>query len=396
MGNLNKDIIILSKKYSTQMIALRRQLHQYPEVALEEFRTQKTIASKLKEIGCSVDTKIWKTAVIGKLTGKHKGKTIAIRSDMDALPVMERTGLPFTSKIEGRMHACGHDVHMSIVWGAAKILSQLKENINGGIKFIYQPSEERHPGGAKFLIANGVLKNPKVAMVLGLHVEPTLQVGKIGIKDGPMMAQSDNFLLVILGRSGHAARPHETVDAIVVAASIVTALQNISSRQVSPLEPVVITIGKINGGVATNVIADRVEIKGTVRTINAQLTRAIPSMIEKIVAGICNAYGARYEFHYERGYPSLANSKKVNDLYRQSIAELFGKKAVYEIPEPVMGAEDFAYYARKVPAAMMRLGVRNEQIGADKPWHHPQFKVDEKAIPIGAAVLANAVMKVLG
>jgi amidohydrolase len=314
---------------------------------------------------------------------------------MDALPVTEQTGYLFSSKNPGNMHACGHDVHMATVWGAARILSEIKDKLNGSVKFIYQPSEEIHPGGAKPLIDAGVLRKPDVSMMFGLHVDSTVPAGMIGIKEGPMMAQADDFALEIIGRPGHGARPHETIDAVVVASNVVMALQNIASRQVSPLVPVVVSIGAIHGGTATNVIADKVVLKGTARSLNPELTVVLPQMIEKIIAGVCQTFGAKYKLRYNRGYPVLFNNKGVNEIYRRSARELFGKKAVVEIALPSMGGEDFAYFARAVPGAMIRLGVGNKKIGADKPWHHPAFKVDEAAIPFGAAVLAYAVWSAL-
>jgi amidohydrolase len=374
------------------MIELRRKLHQNPEIAHEESETQKIIALKLKQAGCSVKTNIWENAVVGLLKGQDKGKTIGIRSDMDALPVTEKTGYKFASKNPGKMHACGHDAHMSIVWGVAKILSEIQSELRGNIKFIYQPSEELPPGGSKFLIEKGVLEKPKVDMMFGLHVDPGIPVGKAGFYDGPMMAEPDDFVIEIIGRSGHAARPHETVDAVMVAANVVTALQNISSRQVDPVNPVVLTIGTINGGVATNVIAENVTMKGTVRTLEKNLTKNINAMIEKIIAGVCRTYGASYRFEFLKGYPNLVNDKRVNDIYRKATADLYGKKVVYEIPDPVLGGEDFAHFAERVPSAMFRLGIGNKRIGADKPWHHPQFKIDENAIPFAAALLAYSIV----
>ncbi len=395
MHDMKTIIQQLAKKHGPAMIKLRRKLHQNPETALEEFQTQKTIAAKLREAGCKVDTRIWKTAVVGLLHGKHKGKTVGIRADMDALPVTEKTGYSFASKKKGKMHACGHDVHVSLVWGAAKILSELRHQMHGNVKFIYQPSEEMTPGGAKFLIRKGVLKNPVVDMVFGLHVDPTLPVGKIGLYDGAMMAEADDFDIEIIGKPGHAARPHETVDPIMVAANVVTALQNISSRQVDPLNPVVVTIGAIHGGTTFNVIPESVAIKGTARTLEKKLTRDIPKMIEKIIAGVCKTYGAGYRLDYRKGYPITVNDKRVNDIYRAAAKELCGKRAIVELTQPVMGGEDFSYFTQAVPAAMMRLGVGNPKIGADKPWHSSEFKIDEKAISIGAALLAMAVSRML-
>jgi amidohydrolase len=396
MNEIKTKIEQLAKKHTPAMIEMRRALHQNPEIAHEESETQKMIALKLKKAGSTVKTNIWENAVVGLLKGHGKGKTIGIRSDMDALPVTENTGYRFTSKNPGKMHACGHDAHMSIVWGVAKILSEIQSELKGNVKFIYQPSEEVPPGGSKFLIEKGVLRNPKVDMVYGLHVDPQIPVGKAGFYDGPMMAETDDFVIEIIGRSGHAARPHETVDAVMVAANVVTALQNISSRQVDPVNPIVLTIGTINGGVATNVIAEKVVMKGTVRMLEKNLTRNIRRMIEKIIAGVCRTYGASYRFEFLKGYPNLVNDKRINDIYRKAAADLYGEKAIYEIPDPVLGGEDFAHYAQEVPSAMFRLGIGNRRIGADKPWHHPQFKLDENAIPFAAALLAYSVVLAMG
>ncbi|UCC78845.1 MAG: amidohydrolase [Candidatus Zixiibacteriota bacterium] len=396
MKDLKTKIEQLATKYTPAMIEMRRTLHRNPEIAHEESNTQKMIALKLKQAGCMVKTNVWENAVVGLLKGHGKGRTIGIRSDMDALPVTEKTGYKFASKNPGKMHACGHDAHMSIVWGVARILSEIRSELRGNVKFIYQPSEELPPGGSKFLIEKGVLEKPKVDMMFGVHVDPGIPVGKAGFYDGPMMAEPDDFTIEIIGKSGHAARPHETVDAVMVAANVVTALQNISSRQVDPVNPVVLTIGTVNGGVATNVIAENVVMQGTVRTLEKKLNKIIKSMIEKIIAGVCRTYGATYKFDFIKGYPNLVNDKRVNDILRRAAADLYGKKAVYEIPDPVLGGEDFAHYAEKLPSAMFRLGIGNRRIGADKPWHHPQFKLDEKAIPFAAALLAYGVVLAMG
>ena len=389
MNEIKSKIQKLAGRHSKAMIALRRQLHQYPEIGLEEFQTQKVIAARLKEAGCKVNTKVWKTAVVGLLEGKGRGKTVGIRSDMDALPVVEKTGYSFASKNPGRMHACGHDVHMAIVWGAAKILSELKGELPGKIKFIYQPSEELSPGGAKFLIEKGVLKNPKVDLMLGLHADYQVPVGKFGLLDGPMMAQADDFKITIYGRSGHGARPHETIDSVVVASGLVIALQNIVARQVNPMESVVVTIGSIHGGTARNIIPESVELTGTVRTLNPKTTKAIPKMIERVISGVCKTHGAKYEFDFQVGYPVVVNDKSANDLYRAAASELYGPDAVIE-SDIVMGGEDFAYYGKLIPSAFMRFGISNPHIGADKPWHNSEFRVDERAIPLTAALLALA------
>jgi len=327
------------------------------------------------------------------LEGRKKSPCIAIRSDMDALPVTENTGDFFASKNKGCMHACGHDAHMAIVWGAAKILSAFKDDLGGSVKFLFQPSEEEPPGGATPMIAAGALRNPDVNAILGLHVDPTIPAGKIGLKKGSMMARVDDFNLTVIGRSGHAARPHETVDAVVVASHLVTALQSISSRQVNPLDPVIVTIGRVEGGTARNIIADRVTLYGTARTLDKKLGDKMPDMIKKIADGVCKTFKAKSMLDYRVGYPVLSNNPDMIDILNSTINRMHGKNAIMIKERPGMGAEDYACYLQEVPGAMFLLGIRNKSIGADKPWHHPEFKIDEKVIPLGASVLAGAVIE---
>ena len=383
----------LSEKYSKQMINLRRHLHQIPETALLEFETKKSMADQLKKIGLKVDTGIWRTAIVAYLEGQKKSPCVALRADMDALPIIEKSGVFYASKNKGVMHACGHDSHMAMVWGAAMILSQLKDELPGSVKFLYQPSEEDQPGGAAPMIAAGALDNPKVDAIFGLHVDPTIPVGRIGFRTGPMMAHVDDFNLTVLGKSGHAARPHETVDAVVVASELVTAIHQIPSRKVNPLDPVIITIGKIDGGTARNIIADKVTIFGTARSLDEKLAAQLPGIIRKAADGICKAHGAKNVLDYRMGYPVLINNPDAIDIMKHVTESMHGKKAVYDIPRPGLGGEDFAYYLQEVPGAMMMLGIRNKKIGADKPWHHPEFKIDEAAIPMGASVLAASVLE---
>lgn len=383
----------LAEKYAKQMINLRRHLHQIPETALMEFETKKSMAEQLRKLGLQVETGLWRTSIVALLEGKKTNPCIAIRSDMDALPVTEKTGYFFASKNKGCMHACGHDAHMAMVWGAAKILCHFKSEMPGSVKFIYQPSEEEPPGGANPMIAAGALGNPKVDAILGVHVDPSIPIGKIGLKKGPMMAQVDDFNLSVLGKPGHAARPDETSDAVVIAANLVTALQTISSRGVNPLDPVVLTIGRIEGGTARNIIADRVTLYGTVRALDKKLADKLPGMIKRIAEGICRAYDAKPLLDYLVGYPVLDNDSATIDILEKVITIMYGKKMVLIKERPGMGAEDFACYLQQVPGAMFLLGIRNKKIGADKPWHHPEFKIDESAIPVGASVLAAAAME---
>lgn len=379
----------ISSQIFPTMVTLRRELHQRPELAFNEHKTSERIAKELKKIGIGFKKCIAKTGVVGVLNKEKKGKTVALRADMDALPVVEQTNFPYKSKNKGVMHACGHDVHMACLIGAAEILTRLKDEVPGKVKFIFQPSEEVTPGGAKPMVEAGVLKNPDVSGIFALHCDSSIPVGKIGVREGPTMAQAESFDITIIGKGGHGARPHDGVDAIVVASQVVQALQTIPSRKINPLEPVVISIGKMEGGYARNIICDRVILKGTARTLNKEVAKKVPAFLKEIISGITKSAGASFELSYYGGYPILINHPKATDLARSSIAKLFGKDAIFEIEKPVMGGEDFAYYLQKVPGSFLRLGIRNPKKNAVYPWHHPKFTVDEDAIKIGSAVLAG-------
>jgi amidohydrolase len=379
----------VSKEIFPSLVKLRRELHQYPEIACNEYKTSERIAKELKKLGIDVKKGIAKTGVAGVLNKGSRGKTVALRADMDALPIIEQTKFPYKSKNKGLMHACGHDVHVACVIGAAKILTRLKEELPGKVKFIFQPSEEVPPGGAKPMIEAGVLTNPEVSGVFALHCDSVIPVGKIGVREGPAMAQADSFDIVISGIGGHGARPHLGVDAIVVASQVVQALQTIASRKIDPVKPVVITIGKIEGGTARNIICDRVVLKGTARSLSKQVARRIPTLLKTIVSGITKSAGASFELDYSPGYPVLINHPRATDLARSTVARMFGKQAVFEISKPTMGGEDFAYYLQKVPGSFLRLGIRNPKKHAVYPWHHPKFTVDEDAIKVGSAVLTG-------
>lgn len=393
----------ISKEVFPSLVKLRRELHQYPELAFNEFKTSEKIAKELRKLRIDVKRPIAKTGLVGILNignpakgGENKkGKTVALRADMDALPVVEQTNFSYKSKNKGIMHACGHDVHMACLIGAAKILTRLKEELPGKVKFIFQPSEEVSPGGAKPMIEAGVLKNPDVSGIFALHCDPAIPIGQIGVREGPTMAQADSFDITIIGKGGHGARPHDGVDAIVVAAQVIQALQTIVSRKINPLEPVVVSIGKIEGGSARNIICDRVVLKGTARTLNKDIAKKIPGLLKEIVLGITKSAGASFELNSYGGYPILINHPKATDLARSSIAKLFGKEAIFELRRPMMGGEDFAYYLQKIPGSFLRLGIRNPKKDAIYPWHHPEFTVDEDAIKIGSAVLAGIAFEFL-
>ncbi len=384
-----KKIKNISNQIFPGLVKFRRELHQYPELAFSEIKTSQRVAKELKKLNVQVKTGIAKTGVVGILTGEKKGKTVALRADMDALPITEQTSLPYKSKNTGLMHACGHDAHMACVIGAATILSELKDQLNGNVKFIFQPSEESPPGGAKPMIQAGVLKNPDVSGIFGLHCDSSIPVGRIGVKEGPFMAQADSFDVIIKGIGGHGARPHDGIDAILVASQAIQALQAIASRKIDPVQPVVISVGKIEGGTKRNIICDKVTLEGTARSLNKEVARRIPVLLKNIISGVAKSAGASFELNYSLGYPVLINHPQATELARGTIAQMFGKQSIFEIKKPLMGAEDFAYYLEKVPGTFLRLGIKNPKKDAIYPWHHPKFTVDEDAIKIGASILSG-------
>lgn len=389
LSKTTEEIKAISRKIFPKLVKLRREFHQYPELAFNEFQTSQRVVKELKKLGLQVKKNIAKTGVVGILNVKKTGKTVALRADMDALPIQEQTNFAYKSKNKGVMHACGHDVHMSCVIGAAIILSELKDELNGNVKFIFQPSEESPPGGAKPMVQEGVLKNPKVSGIFGLHCDSAIPLGRIGIKEGPFMAQADSFDITITGVGGHGARPHDGIDAVVVAAQVIQALQTIVSRKIDPVQPVVVSVGKITGGTKRNIICDKVILEGTIRSLSREVAKRIPRLLKDMVSGITKGADASFELIYSPGYPVLINDPQATNFARSTITKMFGRQAIFEIKKPLMGAEDFAYYLEKVPGSFLRLGIRNPKKGAIYPWHHSKFTVDEDAIKIGSSVLAG-------
>ncbi len=384
-----EKIKTISKEIFPGLVKLRRDLHRYPELAFNEYKTSERIAKELISLKLDFKKGIARTGAVAVLNKGKRGRTVALRADMDALPIAEQTNFPYRSKNKGVMHACGHDVHVACVIGAAKILTTLKEELPGSVKFVFQPSEEVPPGGAKPMVEAGILKNPNVSAIFALHCDSVIPVGKIGVREGPAMAQADSFDIEISGTGGHAARPHLGVDAMVVASQVVQALQTVASRRIDPVQPVVISVGKIQGGTARNIICDRVSLKGTARSLSKEVARRIPALLKNIISGITKSAGASFELNYSPGYPLLINHPGATNLARSTIAEMLGRQAIFEIKKPTMGGEDFAYYLQNVSGSFLRLGIRNPKKDAVYPWHHPKFTVDEDCIKIGSAVLAG-------
>lgn len=376
-----------------EMIQMRRDFHRRPEPGFQEVETSKVVAKRLEEYGLEVRTGIAKTGVVGVLRGSREGRTIIVRADMDALTVKEQTGLEFASENEGVMHACGHDGHMTIGLTTARILSEHRDEIKGNVKFVFQPAEEG-PGGAKPMIEEGVMEDPKVDAAIGLHLWNYLPIGKVTVRSGPVFASMDSMKIKIKGKGGHGAIPHEAVDSIVVSSQVVTALQTIVSREIAPLAPSVVTIGTIKGGYGFNIIADVVEMDGTARALDVELQKKLPERIERIIKGVTSGMRADYEFDYTFHYPVTINDEAMTQLIEEVSATVVGQENVV-VFEGTMGGEDMAFYLREVPGCYFCVGSSNKEKGLDQPHHSPQFDFDEDAMPIGVEIFARAAMKYL-
>jgi amidohydrolase len=391
--SLSVNLLATAAEVADLAVALRRQLHSVPETAWQEHKTSACLVKFLKAHKIPFKSLLG-TGIVAEIVA-GKGKCVAIRTDIDALPITEATDYSFKSTHPGRMHACGHDIHMATVSMAALLLSRMRDEFQGTVKVIYQPAEEEPPGGAIKMVDAGVLKDPEVGMMFGLHAWPTIKTGKIGLKDGPLCAGVLDFDVEITGKGGHGAYPQDTVDPIVCASHIVTSLQTIVARNVNPFEPAVVTIGRIDGGSVRNVIPPNCILHGTARAQSPAMLRQLRRKIEEIVFNVARGLGTRAKINYLEGYPPLVNGIAANKYLTQAVQDLYGRKAIFTPPHPSMGGEDFAYYLQHVPGAMFLLGVRNPRIDAVYGLHHPKFKADEEAITIGAAVLTKAAIDFL-
>ncbi len=381
----------LATQLAPRLIEIRRHIHSHPELSGQEYQTAAFVAGVLSSCGIHAEEGIGKTGVVGELAGTGEdNRILAIRTDMDALPIEERTGLDFASRQSGIMHACGHDVHTTVGLGTAMILSQIAQELPGKVRFLFQPAEEIAQG-ASWMVKDGVMDN--VNAILGVHVFPSIPGGSIGVRYGALTAAADDLEIIIVGESGHGARPHEAVDAIWIASQVVTTLQQAISRTQNPLRPVVLTIGKINGGRAPNVIADKVQLLGTVRSLHPETRAQLPNWIEQIVASVCHSYGAKYQVSYKQGVPSVQNDYTLTQLIQSSGEEAWGSDRVQVLPEPSLGAEDFSVYLEHAPGSMFRLGVGCQDKVLNYPLHHPLFEVDESAIITGVVTMAYAAYK---
>jgi len=375
MDKIKKEV----KKIEEEIIEWRRYFHQYPELGFEEYKTSKKIQSILKKLNIPFETKA-KTGVVGYIKGKKKGKTIGIRADMDALPVKEETGLPFSSKNSGVMHACGHDGHMAVLLGVAKILKKFEKDLHGNVKLIFQPSEEKPPGGAKKMIEEGVIEN--IDFLLGFHFFSTMPLYKIWIGKGPVMANTDAFRIILKGKGGHGSAPHLTDDVITTASYLITQFQTIVSRKIDPLIPAVVSIGKISGGEVFNVIPEKVEILGTVRSLSPSIRKKIKKEIEKITENICKTSGCKGEIEYNEYSPVSINNPSLSETILEITEKSDYSKYLMEF-KPIMGGEDFAFFSEKVPSCYIFIGI-GKKCGSH---HSSSFNLDEKILPFATSYL---------
>jgi amidohydrolase len=374
-----------------QLIELRRAFHRAPELSGQEARTAAALERYLTNLGLPVQTRVAGHGLTALLEGERPGKTALVRADMDALPVTEQTGAEFASRTPGVMHACGHDAHMAMALGVATLLTQRRHELAGRVKFVFQPEEEVPPGGALKLIEAGVLASPAVDGAFALHVYPQLPVGKVAVRDGVLFSQADDFDLEVSGAGGHGALPQQGSDAVAAACEIVSALQVVRSRRIDPVEPSVISVGRIEGGTQRNVLAARVRIEGTARAAAPGTAAAYPALIESVATRVAEAFGVEVTLSYFPGFPPLVNDARINHHIRSAAATLWGDGAAQIFPAPLLAGEDFAYFTRAVPGALFLLGVGNPACDAVFPLHHPRFSIDEQALVFGAATMAEAV-----
>jgi amidohydrolase len=382
----------LVDEVSEQVTKWRRYLHENPELSFEEENTSQFIYETLESFGGIELSRPTKTSVVGRIVGKQPGKVVAIRADMDALPIHEENTTEYASKNPGVMHACGHDGHTAMLLGAAKVLSGLKEDIQGEIRLLFQHAEELYPGGAEEMVQAGVMDG--VDTVIGAHLWAPLEIGKIGVVYGAMMASPDTFYITVKGKGGHAALPHQTIDSIAVASQIVTNLQHIVSRNTDPLEQLVVSVTKFTGGTTHNVIPGSVEILGTVRSFDAEIRQSVPKTMERIVKGISEAHGADYDFEYEFGYRPVINDHNVTQVIEDTIVEVYGEKTLDRM-KPNMGGEDFSAFQQKAGGTFFYIGAGNPEKEAVYPHHHARFEIDEDALEKGVRVFVHAAFKLL-
>ena len=397
---LDAEVARQAEALRPKLVEMRRDFHMHPELSNREERTARVIAGRLRALGFDdVKTGVARNGIVALLKGGKPGPVIALRADMDALPVEETLNVPYKSQNIGVKHACGHDVHMTVQLGVAEILIKMRGQLPGTVKFIFQPAEEGAPkgelAGAKQMVKEGALDNPRPSAIFGLHTDPSLQAGQLGFVTGPMLSSADRFTVRIIGKKAHAAWPHLGIDPVVVASEAVLALQTIRSRRVDPQDPIVLTIGKIEGGNRENIIADEVRLLGTVRTLNEDTRSRIEKLMREILGGITSAHGASYEIDYERQYSVTTNPEPLASLARPTLERMAGKANVI-VTKPVSGAEDFSEFQKVIPGFFYWLGVANPQRGITAALHTADYDVDEESLVVGVKAMTAIVLDALG
>lgn len=388
-----KEISHLAEKSRDELIKDRRHFHAHPELSFHEIETSKYIANRLRQMGIPFTENIGGYGIVAHI-GKDGGKVVALRGDMDALPITEANDVSYKSKNEGVMHACGHDVHTTCLLGAAQILKTLEDKLNGKVRLLFQPAEEKLPGGASLMIADGALKNPDVDLIFGQHVFPDMEVGHVGFREGMYMASADEIYITVKGKGGHGALPHTCVDPVLIAAHLITALQQMVSRRAKPDMPTVLSFGKVIANGATNVIPDTVRIEGTMRTLNEKWRSELHELITNLVHDLCKSMGGSAELEIKVGYPCLVNNPKITSWAKDKAIEMLGEAYVHDL-ELRMTSEDFAYFAQEIPACFFRLGTSNKQKNIGAPLHTDKFDIDEDALEIGSSLMAFLAFKAL-
>ncbi|WP_154674854.1 M20 metallopeptidase family protein [Desnuesiella massiliensis] len=388
MTDYNINFLEEAENIKEQLIAWRRDFHQNPELGFEEYRTSKVIKEFLDSEGISY-LSVANTGICAIIKGAAsngvKKKTIGIRADIDALPLKDNKGCSYASKVEGKMHACGHDAHMTVLLGVAKILNKHKDKLKGNVKLIFEPAEET-VGGARFMIKEGILENPRVDGVIGLHVSEAIEAGKVGIKQGVFNAASNPFTIKIKGKGGHGAHPEDTIDPVFISSQVIMALQSIVSREIPPQSPAVVTIGSIHGGTAQNIIPEEVELKGIIRTMKTEHRELAKKRLVEITEGICKTMKASCEINIEESYPCLYNDDNMIKLLKEGAEKIVGSENILELEYPSMGVESFAYFSMERPSAFYFLGSANFIKGIDKPAHGSLFDIEEDCLPLGVAI----------
>lgn len=391
-SELKDSIKSIADRIYEKVRGYREHLHAHPELSYQEHETMKFVSEQLTSLGIAHEAGVGETGIVGIIRGDHhdaNASCVALRADLDALPILEANDVPYKSKVDGVMHACGHDVHTSVLLGAAEILNEIRNELPQPVKLIFQPGEEKNPGGATYMIRDGALENPKVDRIFALHVFPDMPTGEVGFKEGLYMASCDEVHLTVIGKGGHGATPHRCIDPIFTGAEIITSLQQIVSRKCDPKIPCVLSFGHFEALGATNVIPEKAHIKGTFRTMNEPWREEALQLIENSIRSIAQSNGAEVDLNISRGYPYLENHPETTAKMRELSKEYLGEDVVHDLPIRLT-AEDFSYYSQEVPACFFRLGVRNEEKGIVHGVHHPRFDIDPEALRIGIQMMALA------